>query len=67
MICYEYSFPVRWGRGKGVVFAKSKEAALKAILEKDEYVSVNGVKEEGITLTKADVDKAKVISHSWCE
>jgi len=67
MICYEYSFPVKWGEGSGVVFAKSKKAALKAILEEDEYVSVNSIKEKDIDLIKIDTGKAQLLPHSWCD
>lgn len=57
----EYYYHIPYGSGRGIVFAKTREDAIKMINEKP-YAGVRDLKVEEL-----NVSKPLIIDHSWQE
>ncbi len=58
---FEYDYYINYGHGCGIVFAKTKEDAIKMIKEKP----YSGIK--NFEIEEIDTSKPCVIDHSWSE
>jgi hypothetical protein len=58
---FEYNYSIRYGSGCGIVFAETKEEAIKMINEKP-YAMVRDLEVEEI-----DISKPRIFDHSWQE
>jgi hypothetical protein len=58
---FEYNYDISYGEGCGIVFAKTKEDAIKMIHEHP-YAGVRDLKVEEL-----NVSKPLIIDHSWQE
>lgn len=60
---FEYDYSIPYGYGCGIVFAETKEDAIKMIKEKPYSVT----EDLDLEIKEIDTSKPCVIDHSWCE
>jgi len=58
---FEYLYSIRNGCGMGIVFAKTKEDAIK-IIEDNPYAPI-----ENLDVKEIDISKTCIFDHSWSE
>lgn len=58
---FEYYYIISYGKGCGIVFAKTKEDAI-AIINRDPYATI-----EDLEVNEVDISKPCIFDHSWSE